>query len=216
MAKKVPDLNIQWSPRGPAQQTAKELWRRSRVMFLVGPAGGGKSSTSLGLALTEMMKSPSMKLILSRPQITVDEDCGFLPGTLLEKLSPWLGPIHDVFSTMNDEGDWDKFAKLMDKRIDCIPTGMLRGRTVRNSILILDEGQNCTLPQLKCALTRIGEGGRIIITGDADQSDRFDVKKSPLMYCANQLEDLDTVSVIRFTHADQQRDPLVNDILDRI
>lgn len=174
MAKaKVTDLNFRWAPRGPAQQLAKELWKRSRIMFLVGPAGGGKSSAALGLALSEVLRSSDAKLVLSRPQVTVDEDCGFLPGTLLEKLTPWLGPIYDVFSTMTDDGDWEKFAKVMDKRIDCIPTGMLRGRTIRNGVLVLDEAQNCSLSQLRCALTRIGEGGRIIITGDADQSDRF-------------------------------------------
>lgn len=137
-------------------------------------------------------------------------------NTLEEKLSPWLGPLHDVWSSMSGDDDWAKLVKALGKRIETIPVGMLRGRTVRDAVLILDEAQNCSYSQLKCALTRLGEYGRLILTGDADQSDRFRPEESPLMDVARKLADLDTVSVIRFTHADQQRDPLICDILDRI
>jgi phosphate starvation-inducible PhoH-like protein len=216
MAKSKNEVDFVWAPRGQAQQIAKELWKQSRIMFLVGPAGGGKSHCAMGLALSEVFRSSTTRLILSRPQITVGENAGFLPGTLEEKLLPWLGPLHDVWSAMSGDDDWNKLVKHLGKRIETIPVGMLRGRTVRDAVLILDEGQNCSHSQLKCALTRIGEYGRLIITGDADQSDRFRPEESPLMDIARRLGDLDAVTVVRFTHADQQRDPLICDILDRL
>jgi phosphate starvation-inducible PhoH-like protein len=185
-------------------------------MMLVGPAGGGKSCTALGLALNDVFRSQTMKLMLSRPQITVGEPMGYLPGSLEDKLAGWLGPIYDVWSSISGDDDWSKLVKALGKRIETVPTGMLRGRTLKNSILILDEAQNCSYAQLKCALTRIGDNGRLILTGDADQSDRFRPEESPLMDIARKLSDLDTVSVVRFSAADQQRDQLVNDILDRI
>lgn len=137
-------------------------------------------------------------------------------NTLEEKLTPWLGPLADVWSSMSGDEDWSKFVKLMGKRLETVPIGMLRGRTVRDAVLVIDEAQNCSYPQLKCALTRIGEYGRIILNGDADQSDRYRPEESPLMDICRRLSNLDTVSVIRFTHSDQQRDPLVNDILERL
>jgi phosphate starvation-inducible PhoH-like protein len=117
---------------------------------------------------------------------------------------------------MSQGEEWSKLVKLLGKRIEAIPTGMLRGRTVRDAVLILDEAQNCSYAQLKCALTRIGSYGRLILTGDADQSDRYRPEESPLMDITRKLSDLDTVSVVRFTHADQQRDELVNAILERL
>jgi phosphate starvation-inducible PhoH-like protein len=216
VAKAKTDLDFVWSPRGESQQAARDLWKQSRIMFLVGPAGGGKSHCALGLALNEVFRSSTTRLLLSRPQITVGEQSGFLPGSLEEKLSPWLGPLYDVWSAMSGADEWSKLVKVLGKRIEIVPTGMLRGRTIRDAVLVLDEAQNCSYAQLKCALTRIGEYGRIIFTGDADQSDRFRPEESPLMDVARRLADLDTISVVRFTHADQQRDPLINDMLERL
>jgi len=213
---KPKEFDLLWTPKGQAQQTAKELWRQSRVMFLLGPAGGGKSHTSMALALSEVFRSQTTKLLLSRPQITVNEPMGFLPGTLEEKIGAWLGPMYDVWDAMSHGDDWSKLVKFLGKRIETVPVGMLRGRTVRDAVLILDEAQNCTYAQLKCALTRLGEYGRIILTGDADQSDCFRPDESPLMEIAGKLADIDAVSVVRFTHADQQRSPIVNSILERI
>jgi phosphate starvation-inducible PhoH-like protein len=117
---------------------------------------------------------------------------------------------------MSGNEEWAKLVKALSKRIEVVPTGMLRGRTVRDAVLVLDEAQNCSYAQLRCALTRIGEYGRLILTGDADQSDRFRTEDSPLMDIAQKLGDLDAVSVVRFGPEDQQRDPLINAILERI
>lgn len=215
MAKtKLSDLNFHWSPRGPAQQTAKELWRRSQIMMLVGGAGCGKTCTALGLALNEIARTNG-KLILTRPMVFCEEATGFLPGDINQKLGPWLGPFHDVYSSLSDDADWQKLVTALDKRLEIIPVGMMRGRTVRG-VMIVDEAQGLSYAQLTCILTRIGDGGRIILCGDPAQSDKFSAQESPLMDMCRRLEDLDTVSVVRFGHADQQRSQLVNDILERI
>lgn len=216
MAKsKLTDLNFKWSPRGPAQQQARELWRRSRILFLIGRAGCGKTATSLGLALSEINKSTTSKLWLSRPMVFCEEQTGFLPGDLNAKLGAWLGPFYDVWGSLSEETDWTKFASALDKRLEIVPVGMMRGRTVRG-VLCIDECQNLSAAQLKMVLTRIGDGGRIILTGDPEQSDIFRPNESPLMECAHRLEDLDTVSVVHFGPADQQRDELVNEIVNRL
>lgn len=137
-------------------------------------------------------------------------------NTVEDKLASWLAPLYDVWSSISKDEDWSKLVKALGKRIETVPTGMLRGRTVRDAILLLDESQNCSYNQLKCALTRIGEGGRLILTGDADQSDKYRSEESPLMDVARRLSDLEAVSVIRFTAADQQRSELVTQILERL
>lgn len=206
-------LSFLFTPAGPGQSQAVELWKRSRILFLLGAAGTGKTSCALGLALREVLNSDRKTLWLTRPQVECDEESGLLPGTLREKLLPWLGPFSDVVGALSD-GTFADLERQLAHRLEVQPVGLMRGRTVHNGVLIADEAQNCTFNQLKCLVTRIGRGGRAIICGDTEQSDLFKAKDSPLAAVAKKLEQLDAVSVVRFNaNADQLRDPILSDIL---
>lgn len=215
MAKsKLSDLKIQWSPRGQAQQLAKELWRKSNVLIFNGAAGTGKTSTALGLALSEIQRTGN-KLLLSRPMVFCEEATGFLPGDLTAKVGAWLGPFKDVYGEMAGEGDWDKLLSTLGQSVEFVPVGMMRGRTIRG-VLVVDEAQGLSYAQLKCILTRIGDGGKIVLCGDPAQSDRFSEDTSPLMDVCRRLQGIDEIAVVNFTQADQQRSELVNKVLDRL
>lgn len=213
-SKKKSGLEVVFEPRNKAQQAAVELWKRSRILFLLGPAGTGKSAVSMALALKNALAAENGrgKIMLTRPMVTVGEPLGFLPGDVNEKTLPWLLPFADVLSPMT----FTKFEEL-NKHIDVevVPIGMLRGRTIRDGTLICSEMQNASYEQLKCALTRIGPNSRIIVEGDPYQSDCYDTIDSPLLDIARKLHKLDTVSYVKFdAKTDQLRDPLISDMLD--
>lgn len=203
------------NPKTPGQRRVVDLWHRSRVLFLIGGAGTGKTHISLALALSDALKKSAKergKIMLTRPMITVEEPIGYLPGTVDEKVLPWLMPFHDVLGQITFTR-WEELQQSVD--VESVPLGMLRGRTIRDGVLICDEMQNSSYAQIKCVLTRIGFGSKIVLCGDTDQSDLFNADESPLMDVANRLEHLDTVSVVYFDpKIDQVRDPLVSDILD--
>lgn len=212
--KKGSTLQVFFEPKNAAQKQAVELWHRSRVLFLLGAAGTGKSACAMALALQEALaqEKGKGKVALTRPMITVDEPLGFLPGDVNEKTLPWILPFHDVLGQMT----FTKFEELNKfVEVELIPLGMLRGRTIRDGTLICSEMQNASYSQIKCALTRIGPNSRIIIEGDPYQSDCYDVEESPLIEIARKLHKLDTVSYVKFdAKKDQLRDPLVSDMLD--
>lgn len=196
---------ITFTPKNDAQRQMQELWHSSRIIFAVGSAGSGKSHAALALALTDR-RGP---LWLCRPAIACGEELGFVPGTLDEKLLPWMAPFADVLSSMS----FDKLDKVIDHvSVEALSVGMLRGRTV-NGTLIVDEGQNLTRSQLVCVLTRLGVHGKIVICGDPRQSDLND---SPLEEFAELLADLDGVARVDFPAEGCCRDPLVVKILERL
>lgn len=207
------DLDFTFTPKGKSQAKVAEAWNRARILFLLGPAGTGKTGCALGLALSQVLRSEKTKLWLTRPQVTCEEDVGYLPGDLKSKLVPWLGPFHDTFSSFSNS-KWEDLEKLLEERIEMVPLGFMRGRTVRQSILVADELQNASESQLKCLLTRIGQGGKLVLCGDSDQSDRFTSKGSPLLKVANRIGGITGVECIYFDPADQLRDQIVTDILD--
>ena len=154
---------VVFTPKNDAQRKMQELWQSSRIIFAIGSAGSGKSHAALALALTDR-KGP---LWLCRPAIACGEELGFLPGTLDEKLLPWMAPFADVLASMS----FDKLDKVIDHvNVEALSVGMLRGRTV-NGVLIVDEAQNLSKNQLVCVLTRLGLFGKIVICGDPDQSE---------------------------------------------
>ena len=217
-----PPASFSFVPSTDRQREAVALWRRSRVMFLIGPAGSGKTHVGLSLAIQEATKqrSRSKKILLSRPLVPCDEDMGFLPGSMEEKLGPWLAPFRDVASTAISGGGRDSWASLVrllrDASCDLepVPTGMLRGRTVSYGTLILDEAQNCTRGQLLCALTRVGSYGRVIVCADPQQSDRGGTPA--ILDVVGKLRHLDAVGVVEFAAEDCVRDPLVIEIVNAL
>jgi phosphate starvation-inducible PhoH-like protein len=218
-AKTPDDFDFIYKPLSPAQEVAAELWPRSRILFFVGLAGSGKTTAALGMALRDALRVAHreqhgrMKLWLSRPTVACGESLGFLPGDVAEKLSPWLAPFHDCFGDLSN-ASWDALTKKVE--IETVPVGMLRGRTIRNGVLIVDESQQLSPDQIKCIATRLGRNSKIVFCGDPAQSDVYTVRSSPLLEAAKKLDDLDTVATVRFTKNDQLRDQLVSDILDRL
>lgn len=210
------DICITFNPKSQAQQSVVDLWPRSRVLFLVGVAGSGKTACALALSLIELLKYPTDQrpmLMLSRPVLGLDEDIGHLPGTLEEKIEPWLYTFHDVYTDFST-AKWDKLKQKI--HIESCPVGMLRGRNIKSGILIIDEAQDLTPAQVKSALTRIGRGGRVIFCADTDQSCRYHPDNSPLINASNKLDDLDTIATIKFNSTDQVRDPIITEILKRL
>lgn len=213
-----PPVEILFKPLTKTQTDAKELWKRSRIMFMLGAAGTGKTLCSLALALQEIFKMKrdgieKPKLMLCRPTVTCGEELGYIPGDLDEKLAPWLAPFQDVFSALS-VSDWKSL--LASVEVESVPVGMLRGRTIRNGVLVCDEFQNSTYEQLVCVLTRLGSNSKIVLCGDPYQSDLYKNSQSPLMYVSERLEKMDTVSVINFTPNDIVRDPLITEIVTRL
>lgn len=177
------------------------LWPLSRILIAVGPAGTGKTCAALALALQDKRQP----LWLCRPAVPCDENLGFVPGELSEKLEPWLAPFADVLGSISHE-------PLSKIRAEAVSVGMLRGRTVKG-ILIVEEAQNLTRNQLVCVLTRLGEGGKIVLCGDPDQSD---LRDSQFERIADDIEDLPGVSRVLFTADQCVRDKLVTQIMERI
>jgi phosphate starvation-inducible PhoH-like protein len=208
------ELVFYYKPRSPAQEKAAEIWDQSRIIFMLGAAGTGKTAAALGMAVGEALRIPNAKLWLSRPTVSCGETLGFLPGDLNEKLLPWLAPFFDCFGDLSNNPLEELSKKIA---IEAVAVGMLRGRTIKNGFLICDEMQNATPQQIKLVLTRLGKNSKIVLCGDVDQSDLYTSKKSPLLDAAKKLADLSpTVSVVYFSDKDQLRDPLITDILTRL
>lgn len=206
-------------PKSDNQKKVVDCWKESTVLFLTGIAGTGKTHLSLGLALQDALNhkrdnGPKPKIMLTRAMVGVDEEPGWFPGGVEEKLLPWLAPFVDVVGNLTND-KWDNLRQDVD--IELIPTSLLRGRTVsKNQVLIADEAQSMTYSQLVCLLTRVGNGGKIVVCGDASQSDKFKGKSCPLADVTKKLTGLAGVTVVKFGKQDQQRNPLVNAILDRL
>ena len=144
----VKNTSVIFNALNDSQQIVKIKWHSSRLMILRGIPGGGKTFIALAMALTDIKNKSVSKLMVARPAVECGETLGFLPGTLDDKILPWMGPISDVISDMS-------YAKLEDFPIEMVSCGMLRGRTVKNATLIVDEAQNLSYAQLKCIVTRI-------------------------------------------------------------
>lgn len=183
----------------------------NKVVFAVGPAGTGKSLISTLFALRELQMGRVERIIITRPAVSVDEDLGFLPGDLNEKMAPWVRPIFDIFEEYFTPFEVKNMIK--DGVIEIAPLAYIRGRTFKNSIMILDESQNCTVSQEKAILTRIGDGTRMIVTGDLNQSDFS--KTNGLLDIINRLRTYrgSMISVCTFGREHVERSPIVGEIL---
>lgn len=215
----VEELDFLYTPLSESQKKAAELWKQCRIMFFIGCSGVGKTTAALGMAIREALKTVNkekhnrQKIWLSRPAVPCDEELGFTPGDLDEKLLPWLLPFHDCFGDLSNSG-WAHLEKTVE--IENVPVGMLRGRTISNGTLIVDEAQQLSYNQIKCIVTRLGKNARIVLCGDPDQSDNYNSKVSPLLEISRKISGLDAVGVLWFNPYDQLRDPLITEILNLI
>lgn len=202
-------------PRNLAQEEYLDALQdeRKALIFAMGPAGTGKTLMATLFAIQEYQNGNCTKIIITRPAVSVDEQHGFLPGSLIEKMAPWVIPIMDIFKEVYSVKYLEKM--IQDEVIEIAPLAYMRGRTLKNAIIIADEMQNATPSQMKMLLTRIGDNSRIIITGDLNQHDRG--------FEANGLKDFiqrltrngtsNSIAVCEFAPCDVERHPVIEEVL---
>lgn len=186
------------------------------VLIAYGPAGTGKSYTAIakGIALLQTNPDKYHNLVIVKPAVEAEENLGFIPGNLKEKLEPHIASSMDIIDKLI--GQPNRFKLEASKILKVEPIGFLRGKTIDNTILVLEEGQNLTKSQMKTLLTRIGENSKFIITGDIKQSDKFrNYSESGLFHAINILKGLDEIDFFEFSKNDIVRHPIIGKILDR-
>ncbi|MDE2292317.1 MAG: PhoH family protein [Elusimicrobia bacterium] len=198
-------------PRGPRQHEYVEAIERGDLVFGVGPAGTGKTFLAVACALRSLMARECQRVVLTRPVVEAGEKLGFLPGDFSEKVNPYLRPLYDAFWTMLGP---DKFRLWRSEEVvEVVPLAYMRGRTLENAFIILDEAQNTTLEQMKMFLTRMGQGSRVVVTGDVTQIDLERPQRSGLVLIERVLHGVTGAKFVRFQEADVVRHALVRDIL---
>jgi len=199
-------------PRGAAQNHYVQSIRKYDINFGIGPAGTGKTYLAVACAVEALQSEKVERLLLVRPAVEAGEKLGFLPGDLAQKIDPYLRPLYDALYEMIG---FETVGKLLERQIiEIAPLAYMRGRTLNNAFIILDESQNTTESQMKMFLTRIGFGSTAIITGDATQIDLPRGTKSGLLHANEILRDVEGISFTRFTSQDVVRHPLVQRIVD--
>jgi phosphate starvation-inducible PhoH-like protein len=181
------------------------------IVFAIGPAGTGKTMLAVQHGIKLFQEGVVDRIVVTRPAVSVDEDLGFLPGTLNEKMAPWTRPIFDVFQEYYQTKD---IAKMLDEGvIEISPLAYMRGRTFKNAYIIADECQNTTVNQMKMLLTRLGENSKMVVTGDLAQADRLN--DNGLIDFCNLLKNKPTkhIDVIQFDHKDIERHDAVKEVL---
>ncbi len=198
--------------RTPNQRVLLEECAKNDLIFAIGPAGTGKTYTAIALAVRALKNREIKKIILSRPAVEAGENLGFLPGDLKEKIDPYLQPLYDALQDMIPPKKLEDFMK--EGIIEIAPLAFMRGRTLSNAFVILDEAQNTTINQLKMFLTRMGLNAKFIITGDVTQIDLPRRSNSGLIFAMKLLQNIESISVVQFNTNDIVRHRLVRDIVD--
>lgn len=200
-------------PLTEGQHELVKCIQESTVSFITGKSGSGKSFLSVYEGLQLLLSKRIEKFVISRPVVECGEKLGSLPGTEQEKVHPYLRPILDILLEFLTKEELD--GCLNSGKIDISPLAYSRGLTFKNCYALLTEAQNCSLKQLKMWLTRIGEGCKMVIEGDAEQSD-INEKVNPLQHCVNRLKNIDGISIVELGTSDIVRHPLIKIILEKI
>lgn len=196
----------------PNQARLVDAARKNDLVFAIGPAGTGKTYTAVALAVSALKSRQVKRIVLSRPAVEAGERLGFLPGDLREKVDPYLRPLYDALEDMLAR---DKLRMYIEQNVvEIVPLAYMRGRTLNNAFVILDEAQNATASQMKMFLTRLGANSRAIITGDVTQSDLPYRETSGLVEARQILEGVDGIEFVFFEKGDVVRHRLVKDIID--
>ncbi len=200
------------TPKSVRQKEYIEAIRSYDIVFGVGPAGTGKTYLAMAMAVAAMSKELVRRIVLVRPAVEAGEKLGFLPGDLAEKVNPYLRPLYDA---LHDMMDYEKASNLIQRgAIEVAPLAFMRGRTLNDSFVILDEAQNTTTEQMKMFLTRLGIGSKAVITGDITQIDLPENKLSGLVEAIGLLQGVSGIRMVYFAKNDVVRHRLVQDIID--
>lgn len=208
---KVAGRKYSITPKTFMQKTYLETIKSHDLTFGIGPAGTGKTYLAMAMAVSALLARDVKRVILCRPAVEAGEKLGFLPGDMAEKVNPYLRPLYDA---LHDMVDFDKAAEMIEKgMIEVAPLAFMRGRTLSNAFVILDEAQNTTPGQIKMFLTRLGNGSKSIVTGDITQVDLPPNTTSGLVEALRILKDIDDIGFVHFTEDDVIRHPLVSKIV---
>ena len=185
-----------------------------KIVIAQGSAGTGKSLLCMEAAIRAFLLGDIEKIIVCRPLVSAGEDLGYLPGTIQEKMAPWIRPLYDIFHTHISPKEVEQL--LADEIIEIAPIGFMRGRTFKNTIIVADECQNCTKSQMMMLLTRIGENARLFITGDLEQCDLKDPRSNGLEDFLSKFKNRrsDSISSVEFGVADIEREEVVKEVLE--
>ena len=198
-------------PRTDGQARYVNAMRDNDLIMCIGPAGTGKTYLAVGMAVNMLRQSAVKRILLVRPAVEAGERLGFLPGDIAAKVNPYLRPL---FDSLNDMLEPDQVKRYMENDIiEIVPLAYMRGRTLNHAVIILDEGQNTTIPQMKMFLTRMGNGSKIIVTGDVTQVDLPRQMRSGLLDAVNRLKDIERISIVYLSEQDIVRHPLVQEIV---
>jgi len=198
-------------PKTPGQEAYARAIQECDLCVCLGPAGTGKTYIAVAVALSLLKAGKLKRIVLARPAVEAGEKLGYLPGDMQAKVNPYLRPLFDA---MHDMMDFEQIKRFMaNDIIEVIPLAFMRGRTLNNAAIILDEAQNATPQQMLMFLTRLGEHSKMIITGDDSQSDLGDYKKSGLVDAVRRLEGIDGIRIVRLTKEDIVRHRLVTQIV---
>ncbi len=194
------------------QQKLVEMFDKNDLVFAMGPAGSGKTYTAIALAVKALKTKQVKKIILSRPAVEAGEKLGFLPGDMKDKIDPYLQPLYDALEDMIPPVKLKEY--IENKVIQIAPLAFMRGRTLNDAIIILDEAQNTTKPQIKMFLTRLGMNGKMIVTGDITQIDLPRTEQSGLIHSLRVLKNIPGVATVEFNKKDIVRHRLVQRIVE--
>mgnify|MGYP000979278452 FL=1 len=199
-------------PQSAGQKAYVDAIERSTLVFGLGPAGTGKTYLAMAQAVSALLSGQVRRIVLTRPAVEAGENLGFLPGTLTDKIDPYLRPLYDALGDMMDP---DALPKLMASgAVEVAPLAYMRGRTLNDSFIILDEAQNTTLAQMKMFLTRLGFNSKVVVTGDPSQIDLAGERSSGLLVIEDILGGIDDIEFCHLTSADVVRHRLVGEIID--
>lgn len=198
--------------RTPGQKAYLHAMQSNDVVFCIGPAGTGKTFLGVAMGLNYLRRGEVQRIVLCRPAVEAGESLGFLPGDVFAKVDPYLRPLYDALHDLMDVRRVKRY--IENDIIEILPLAFVRGRTLDNAFIILDEAQNCTVGQMKTFLTRLGRNARLTVTGDITQIDLPPDKKSGLVDAQERLRDVDGIAFVWLTEQDIVRHDLVRRILD--